>query len=93
MTKSIMQDEKQCYFCGKQYGLERHHVLGGTANRRLSEAYGIWIWCCHDCHTGVYGVQYDKQKNWDTKMAAQRAFEELYGHELWMKTFYKNYLF
>ena len=93
MSKSILQDEKVCYLCEKQYGLERHHIMSGTANRKLSEKYGLWVWLCHDCHTGTEGAQYDKQKNWDLKVQAQMAFENLYGHDLWMKTFYKNYIY
>ena len=95
MGQSIMQEEKCCYLCGKVVGLERHHVLGGfsSKNRQRSEAYGLWVWLCHECHTGVNGAQYDKQKNWDLKVQAQKAFEALYGHDLWMRTFYKNYVF
>ena len=93
MTKSIIQDQKCCYYCGTTVNLERHHVLGGVANRKLSERYGLWIWCCHFDHLSVDGVQYDKQKNWDLKAQAQMAFEAIYGHDFWMKTFYKNYIY
>ena len=93
MTESIMQTEKACYYCGRKTCLERHHVMAGTANRKLSERYGIWIWVCHDDHVGIDGVQYDKQRNWDLKKQAQIAFEERYGHELWIKTFMKNYIY
>ena len=67
--------------------------MSGTANRKLSEKFGLWVWLCHDCHTGAFGAQYDIQKNWDLRVQAQIAFEELYGHELWMNTFYKNYIY
>ena len=93
MTQSIMQTEKQCWYCGRKTCLERHHVMSGTANRKLAEKYGIWIWCCHDDHVGIDGVQYDRQKNLDLKAQAQMAFEEKYGHDAWMKTFYKNYIY
>lgn len=88
-----MQTEKKCWFCGKEGYLERHHVLGGTANRKLSEAYGLWIWCCNDCHTGKDGVQYDRNKNFELKAEAQACFEQLYGHEKWMNTFRRNYIY
>ena len=87
-----MQSERKCYLCGRQYGLERHHVLGGTANRTLSERHGLWVWLCHECHTGADGAQYDREKNIRLKVEAQVAFESLYGHERWMQTFRKNYL-
>ena len=57
MSKSIMQTEHECYLCGRRFGLERHHVLAGTANRRLSEKYGLWVYLCHNCHTGNGGAQ------------------------------------
>ena len=93
MVASIVQAEKCCYLCGRQYGLERHHILGGTANRKLSEKYGLWVWLCHDCHTGSDGAQYDPVKNRRLKAEAQAAFEIEYGHKMWMDTFRKNYIF
>lgn len=89
---SVMQNEKRCYLCGSEMGLERHHVLGGTANRPLSEKFGLWVWLCHNCHTGTDGAQYDPEKNRMLKAEAQAAFEAEYGHQKWMETFRKNYL-
>lgn len=93
MSKSIMQKDKCCYLCGKEWGLERHHVLSGTANRKLSEQYGLWVYLCHNCHTGTEGAQYDPTKNTLLKIDAQAAFEALYGHDKWMQVFRKNYIF
>ena len=87
-----MQTDKSCYICGRKTSLERHHVLGGTANRKLSEHYGLWVWLCHECHTGTEGAQYDKHKNLALKAQAQLAFEAVYSHEKWMEVFRKNYL-
>ena len=91
--KSIMQVEKSCYLCGRKTCLERHHVMSGTANRKLSEKYGLWVWLCHDCHTGTQGAQYDPVKNFELRRDAQVAFEELHNHDEWMNTFYKNYIY
>ena len=93
MAKSIMQTEKQCYLCGRETMLERHHVMSGTANRKLSEQYGLWVWLCHDCHTGTDGAQYDRDKNFQLKAEAQMVFEEIHGHGKWMLVFRRNYLF
>ena len=87
-----MQDDRICYLCGKQCSLERHHVLGGIANRKLSEKYGLWVWLCHECHTGNGGAQYDPVKNRRLKAEAQAAFEIEFGHQAWMQTFRKNYI-
>lgn len=90
--KSILQNEKICYFCGKQYGLEDHHIFAGTANRRISEQYGLKVWLCNDCHTGTEGAQYDKDKNFILKQAAQAEFEITHTHDEWMRLIRKNYI-
>jgi hypothetical protein len=71
--------------------LERHHVLGGTANRKLSEKYGLTVYLCHEHHTGKDGVQYDRKKGDALKRLAQIAFEARYSHDEWMEIFKKNY--
>lgn len=88
-----MQDDSSiCFLCGRP-ATETHHVLGGTANRKLSEKYGLTVRLCHNCHTGTDGAQYDRNKNFELKAEAQMAFEKLYGHEKWMLTFRRNYIF
>lgn len=92
MAKSIIQERKECYFCGKLTSLERHHVFGGVANRPISEKYGLTVWLCHNCHTGKDGAQYDKMKNLRLKQDAQFAFERNHSRSEWMKLIEKNYL-
>lgn len=92
MGKSILQEDRACYFCGSVKGLECHHVFGGVANRPVSEKYGLKVWLCHEHHTGNGGAQYDKDKNLLLKQDAQRAFEKLYPRSLWMEIIRKNYL-
>ena len=92
MGKSIMQNGERCWFCGRLTGLERHHVLGGVANRPLSEKYGLWVWVCQEHHTGKDGVQYDRKKGDALKRLAQIAFEARHSHDEWMQVFRKNYL-
>lgn len=92
MTKSIISNEKECFLCGRQINLERHHIMAGTANRKLSEKYGLWVYLCHDCHTGVDGAQYNAAAGLELKRTAQRVFEKKHSHELWMDVFRKNYL-
>ena len=90
--KSIVQDEKQCYLCGKVVGLERHHIFAGTANRPISERQGFWCYLCHECHTGTEGAQFDKLKNLRLKQDCQFAFERTHTRAEWMKLIGKNYL-
>ena len=90
--KSIIQRERACYLCGRETGLEKHHVFAGTANRRISEQNGLWVWLCHSCHTGTDGAQYDRDKNLSLKRDAQAAFEETHTHEEWMMLIRKSYI-
>lgn len=91
-SKSIVQHGEMCFLCGRTAGLERHHIFGGVANRPLSEKYGLWVWLCHECHTGTEGAQYIKSKNIQLKRLAQIAFEARHSHDEWMEIFRKNYL-
>ena len=81
-----------CRICGSRINLEKHHVLGGVANRPLSEKFGLWVYLCHNCHTGTDGAQYNRERNQKLKRLAQIAFEARHSHEEWMETFRKNYL-
>lgn len=92
MAKSIIQERKECYFCGKLTNLERHHVFGGVANRPISEKYGLTVWLCHNCHTGQDGAQYDKMLNLRLKQDSQFSFERNHTRSEWMKLIGKNYL-
>ena len=94
MGKSIMQTGRECYLCGRVTDLERHHIFGGFSsnNRKLSESYGLWVYLCHDCHTGTNGAQYDMGKNLKLKQEAQKAFQSYYSRAMWMRLFRKNYL-
>ena len=92
MAWSILQSKKECWFCGARVSLEEHHIFAGTANRRISEKYGLKVWLCNKDHTGKDGAQYDQQKNLQLKQEAQRKFEALYSHDMWMRLIRKNYL-
>ena len=91
-SRSIVQrGDPRCFFCGKTVELERHHIFPG-ANRKWSEKFGLWIWCCHDDHTGKDGVQYNRKKADGLKRIGQIAFEARHSHEEWMEIFRKNYI-
>ena len=38
---SVLQSEKECFVCGTNLNLHSHHIFFGTANRKLSEKYGM----------------------------------------------------
>lgn len=90
--ESIISNEKSCCFCGRVNNIEKHHIFAGVANRQISEKYGLWVYLCHDCHTGKNGAQYDKKRNLELKQAAQAAFEQEHTRKEWMEIIRKNYL-
>lgn len=92
MAKSIISNERQCYLCGKTVNIEKHHIFGGVANRKISERLGLWVYLCHNCHTGKNGAQYNKEKNLRLKQDAQRAYEKTHTRDEWLKWIGKNYL-
>ena len=92
MSRSIVQEERECWFCGARVSLEEHHIFAGGANRKISEKYGLKVYLCHKHHTGEEGAQYDREKNLQLKRIAQQRFDEIYSHELWMNVIRKNYL-
>ena len=91
---SIVQDlsEERCFVCGSMRELELHHIMHGTANRRLSTRYGLTCWLCHTHHTGRFGVHSDAKFNRILQQEAQTAFERTHTHAEWMTLFGKNYL-
>ena len=89
--ESMLQSEKECFFCGQKTHLERHHVMPGP-NRKNSEKYGLTVWLCHEHHTGDTGVHMNRTKDEMLRYFAQKRFEDMLGHELWMQVFGKNYL-
>ncbi len=102
MSKSILQDKcgGECYLCNMLLGIdspaasrEEHHVMHGTANRRLAEHYGLKVYLCPYHHrSGPQAAHRCSQTDILLKRAAQRAFERKYSRKKWMEVFGKNYL-
>lgn len=93
-SESIISIERQCFICGIKGDLQRHHCFGGTANRRLSEEDGLWIWLCGQHHTmSNYSVHQDRSLDVKVKQIAQFKWEEKYGsREDFIKRYGKSYL-
>jgi hypothetical protein len=91
--KSIIQTEKQCFVCGKNYNLHDHHIIYGTSNRKQSEKYGLKVWLCYEHHTGNAGVHFNRDLDLHLKKLAQEHFEARYGaRNEFISTFGKSYL-
>ncbi len=92
--KSIMQDSKECLICGKPYGLHKHHIFYGTANRKKAEKYGCWCYLCSWHHNGSNNsVHFNNELDLNLKRDCQRRWESQFGdREEFIKTFGKSYL-
>ncbi len=91
--KSIMQIEREtCYLC-KGRASEEHHVIYGTANRKLSEKFGLKVYLCPHCHRiGKLAVHRNYFTDTKLKQEAQQRFIEEYPDLDFLKVFGKNYL-
>lgn len=100
--KSIMHCKRShtCYLCIRLHGdsswkdnLEEHHAIFGTANRKLSEKYGLKVYLCKYHHTGSSNSVH--RNNVIARMVqknAQMAFEIKFPDKNFMEIFGKNYL-
>ena len=101
MAKSIIQAQtdklnRECFLCRLKTsanlphkGLHKHHMIHGTANRRLAEKWGLWCYLCHEHHEQLHDHNED---DLFLMQVAQGRFEKLYDHDKWMEIFGKNYL-
>lgn len=79
--KSILQSKEDgCLICGNPY-TEEHHVFFGTANRSLSERYGMKVYLCAEHHRGRRGAHQDRDLDLLLKKMAQKKFEETYTED------------
>ena len=100
MAKSILQqDDEYCFLCERRAGeryqaMHWHHVFYDTANRKMSEKYGLTVrLCSYACHEyGPYAVHKNKEIDTWLKKTAQEAFEKTHSREEFMQIFGKNYL-
>ena len=95
MAKSIIQSKKECYITGSIYNLHKHHIFEGTANRKLSEKYGLWIYLRADWHNlSNYGVHFNRELDIKLKKVAQKKWQEYYNKtkEDFIRIFGRNYL-
>lgn len=91
--QSVLQENKECFFCNTTQNLECHHIFGGTSNRKNSEKYGLKVWLCNRHHTGSKdSVHHNKKMSDELKRIGQQAFERNGTRQEFMKIFGRNYL-
>lgn len=77
--KSLISNEKACYVCGCPV-VHKHHIFYGTANRRLSEEYGCWVWLCPYHHNmSKEGVHFNRELDLQIKKECQECWEQVHG--------------
>lgn len=95
---------KPCFLCGRICYTERHHIFGGTANRRLSEEDGLVVNLCPDCHNRPpNGAHFNKKTMERLHVAGQARWEMQYilcnnvtgeeAREAFMRRYGKNYIY
>jgi hypothetical protein len=89
---SILQTEKECFVCKATYGLEEHHCIYGSANRKQSELHGLKVWLCAEHHRGNSGVHFNRELDLSIKRFAQTEFEKTHTREDFIRIFGKSYL-
>ncbi len=85
--KSIMYHERdECFICHRQTALETHHIWHGTANRRFSDADGLTVNLCPECHRAIH----EKGVN-DYLLMIQAQVEWMMLHDFTAEDFRKRY--
>lgn len=92
--KSILQDKKECFYCGTITGLNPHHIYAGS-NRQRSDKNGFVVWLCFRCHRFLhdgakYPIDYTMDKH--LKILCQKKYEENHTREEFINLIGKNYI-
>lgn len=92
-SERLTFNEKECWFCGRTDGLERHHAFFGK-NRQNSEKYAdcCCFWLCREHHQGNTGVHRNREMADSLRQLAEMKFLETHDLHEWMEIFGKNYL-
>ena len=93
---SILQSEKKCYITGRHDSLDCHHIFPGSANRKISDENGFWVWLTHDYHNGndPMAVHNNPNQGYDLmlKQQCQRKYEENHTRAEFIKLVGRSYL-
>lgn len=64
-----------CLICGKP-ATDKHHLIFGTANRKLADQDGLIIPLCVEHHTGTHSVHYQMELTILSQIIGQLAYEK-----------------
>lgn len=90
--KSLISNEKECYFCKTSYNLHKHHIYFG-ANRKISERIGAWVYLCAIHHNmSDNSVHHNRQMDLMLKKKYQEEYEKINTREEFIQIIGKSYL-
>lgn len=82
-----------CELCGREGQTNAHHVFFGTANRKLSDKWGMVAMLCPDCHqNGPRAVHRCRETDLVFKRRYQEIFEKEHSREEFRRIFGRSYL-
>lgn len=88
----MISKSKECWICGTNLNLHKHHCIFGS-KRKLCDEDGLIVYLCADCHINVHIDR--KWKYWQDKLkeVAQEYYEENIGtREQFLERYDENYL-
>lgn len=81
-----------CVVCGSPY-VQRHHIIMGTGNRRISDKHGYIIPLCMEHHTGGNGIHRNRGMALYWMQLAQEHYEQHKGTRTdFIREFGRSYL-
>lgn len=90
--KSIIQQNKECYYCKTTLNLHKHHIYGG-ANRNISEQNGFWVYLCATHHDmSDDSVHFNKEMCEELQKDCQRIYCEDHTIREFRKLIGRNFL-
>lgn len=92
--KSILQNEKECYFCENPLKVHDHHIYEGEGRREISEKHGFKVFLCPAHHNmSDKGVHFEHVYDLLLKRLCQCQYEKM-GHsrEEFIRLIGRNYL-
>ncbi len=92
MRSIIQTDGTYCFLCRSAIGTETHHIFG-AANRKFSDADGLTIRLCRECHERIHFGKNSGDEMRKLHELGQTKWESVYGdREAFMKRYGRNYL-
>ncbi len=92
MRSIITNNMECCYLCGSTHNIEVHHILFGTAMRKIADKLGLKVPLCAEHHRGMQSPHRDRAVDLMLKQTAQKAYEAKHSREDWMRKVGRNYL-